>query len=374
MSLDNFKKNLSILSYDIGSRYVGSKGENKAQKLIYDYFKKYGNVEIQKFPIDLWNFKKSELKVNNKIYEATALGYSPSGEIKAEVVYCGGATEKEIKNEDLAGKIALVSKSWENYPTHLHRTEKYENVSKSGALAFIMMQDSQLAPASSGIIKKRKLGKIPAISVDKKQGKILKKTKYAKISIKTYIKNSESKNIILKLGEGKRKIIIGAHYDSWFNTQGAIDNASGISILLELSKLLSQINLESEIWLVAFSGEELGLWGSKYFADSYQDIDLMINIDGVGSKYSKLQISCSSVIQKKVKKEIEKQKLSANTNLETNSHSDHWPFQKKGIKTLFITNQQHIYNHTKKDDIKIIDFDQLEKITQFVYNFVIQMK
>jgi hypothetical protein len=76
------------------------------------------------------------------------------------------------------------------------------------------------------------------------------------------------KNIVCdKKGlESDNLIIISAHYDSRMqdinNTNGrapgADDNASGVSAILELARILSQIDLKNNIQFVLFSGEEQG--------------------------------------------------------------------------------------------------------------------
>jgi Zn-dependent M28 family amino/carboxypeptidase len=91
-------------------------------------------------------------------------------------------------------------------------------------------------------------------------------------------------------------IIIGAHYDSRAKNindtdaraPGADDNASGVSALLELVRILSPLNLKYNLEFVLFSGEEQGLWGSKNYVKYLDDnnrtktIDLYINLDMIG--------------------------------------------------------------------------------------------
>lgn len=91
-------------------------------------------------------------------------------------------------------------------------------------------------------------------------------------------------------------IVIGAHYDSRAkninNTDarapGADDNASGVSALLELSRILSHLNLKYNLQFVLFSGEEQGQWGSKNYvrylnnSNLNSTIDLYINFDMIG--------------------------------------------------------------------------------------------
>lgn len=103
------------------------------------------------------------------------------------------------------------------------------------------------------------------------------------------LKNTEnitSKNIIaFKRGLNNKQIIIGAHYDS-SNCKGADDNASGVSVILELAQKLSKVTLPYNIKFIAFDAEELGLFGSRYFVKNMikEEIDntiLYINIDSI---------------------------------------------------------------------------------------------
>lgn len=102
------------------------------------------------------------------------------------------------------------------------------------------------------------------------------------------LKNSKksSKNIIaFKKGLNNKQIIIGAHYDST-NYNGADDNASGVSALLELSQKLSNVILPYNIKFITFDAEELGLFGSRYFVKNMSEEEksntiLYINIDSI---------------------------------------------------------------------------------------------
>lgn len=90
--------------------------------------------------------------------------------------------------------------------------------------------------------------------------------------------------------------IIGAHYDHVGIDEttgemypGADDNASGISILIELaSKLSSSYSPERPLIFVAFDGEESGLIGSTHFVNNppgafaTEKLFAMVNMDSVG--------------------------------------------------------------------------------------------
>jgi hypothetical protein len=100
------------------------------------------------------------------------------------------------------------------------------------------------------------------------------------------------KNVIYKLSD--TVILVCAHYDSRMQdlednnsrAPGADDNASGVAVILEIARLISNLELERTVQLVFFSGEEQGLWGSKHYSRQLKDdgVDLyrLINLDMVG--------------------------------------------------------------------------------------------
>jgi glutaminyl-peptide cyclotransferase len=109
-------------------------------------------------------------------------------------------------------------------------------------------------------------------------------------------------NVVAKRGTGKPWLILGAHYDTRMfadqdpdpakRTQpvpGANDGASGVSVLLELARILPE-NLESQVWLVFFDAEDQGdfpgwdwILGSTYFANSLTSSpDAVVVIDMIG--------------------------------------------------------------------------------------------
>ena len=92
-------------------------------------------------------------------------------------------------------------------------------------------------------------------------------------------------------------VILSAHYDHIGKIKsktdsirnGANDNASGVSSVLNISKLLVDNKLNKRSVIVAlFSGEEIGLTGSEHFAEKIEEkqknLYCGVNIDMIGSK------------------------------------------------------------------------------------------
>lgn len=96
----------------------------------------------------------------------------------------------------------------------------------------------------------------------------------------------------------EKRVIVSAHYDS-INLRakgdkaaeapapGADDDASGIAVVLELARVMSQYRFRKTIVFVAFGGEEIGLVGSSHYAArakaGHEQIEAVFNNDIVGS-------------------------------------------------------------------------------------------
>ncbi len=103
---------------------------------------------------------------------------------------------------------------------------------------------------------------------------------------------------VLGLQKGRdpnRVVIVGAHIDSRVtdvmnvtsDAPGANDNASGVALVLEAARLLSQRQCDATIVYAVFSGEEQGLWGAELLADTAKargwKVSAMLNNDIVGN-------------------------------------------------------------------------------------------
>ncbi|HEY9816925.1 MAG TPA: M28 family peptidase [Candidatus Obscuribacterales bacterium] len=96
-------------------------------------------------------------------------------------------------------------------------------------------------------------------------------------------------NLILHL-PGQRPqaepILVGAHYDAVLGSPGADDNASGVAVLLELARWLTQHPPVRPVILVAFDLEEYGLQGSYAFVEEWRShqrsLRLMLSLEMLG--------------------------------------------------------------------------------------------
>ena len=100
------------------------------------------------------------------------------------------------------------------------------------------------------------------------------------------------RNVIAKFGpENTPVIVVGAHYDSFAELPGADDNASGVVGLLELGRLVSRLDLNYQLQLVAYTLEEPPFFSTQYMGsyvhasqlkDANTNVKLMISLEMIG--------------------------------------------------------------------------------------------
>jgi hypothetical protein len=116
-------------------------------------------------------------------------------------------------------------------------------------------------------------------------------TKLANFSFETTtegMRKNTSNVIGIKQGNSDQIIIIGAHYDTLLaKNPGADDNAAGVAVMLETARLFQNESLNRTIYFIAYSGEELGLRGSKNWLETNSiqkdNIVAVVNLDCVAS-------------------------------------------------------------------------------------------
>lgn len=177
-------------------------------------------------------------------------------------------------------------------------------------------------------------------------------------------------------------IIICGHYDT-VNGPGTNDNGSGIAVILEVARLLKNINTEYSIKFINFSGEEQGLIGSSHYVSNVvnatnpkMNIRLVLNIDEVGGIKGQTNdtITCerdesSPSLNNSASNTFTQQLMNCvtlysplKTNLSYAYASDYVPFQANGeIITGFFEYNETPYAHTAND--KYINLDPV-----YIYN------
>lgn len=171
---------------------------------------------------------------------------------------------------------------------------------------------------------------------------------------------------------------------------GADDNASGTVALLEIAEAFSfnKEKLKRTIAFQAYSAEEMGLIGSRYYCDhpilpkNNPNINkhvAMVNMDmigylGHGKYFAGFFEGESSIDLSKIINQLnEKYNFAKNITSRGSGGSDHASFYNKRIPIAFLHTGLHDYYHTTKDDPDRINYSGMEQITKYAYELIYQI-
>ncbi|MCX6234516.1 MAG: M28 family metallopeptidase [Bacteroidetes bacterium] len=242
----------------IGPRYVGSNFEKQAAVYIENQLNQIGlETTKENFQFETFEIQQSQLFVGSDTIIPSRICFNPykdSLTVSDRFVLIDSLSDNDISN-----KFVVASEKI-NYFQIVFRNPK-----------MIIYVDS------------RDLEKLKNVE-----------DRNFKLKIKGKIEKYHSANVVADLkstNENAKEIILCAHYDSFHGSPGADDNASGISALIELSRILFNNSRKLDdfnIKFVAFSGEEKGLLGSRHFLDAhsndFKNCELVINMDQIGGK------------------------------------------------------------------------------------------
>ncbi len=186
-------------------------------------------------------------------------------------------------------------------------------------------------------------------------------------------------------------IVIGAHYDHLgFGDEGSLyrgsetkihngadDNASGVSLMLDLAGKLLDINKNNNYLFIAFSGEEMGLLGSNFFVKNptvdISSINYMINMDMVGRLNDEKSLAIyglgtSPIFKQTIKSNNEVFKIIENES--GVGPSDHTSFYLQDIPVLHFFTGQHENYHKPSDDSDLINYEGLDLISNYIFSII----
>jgi aminopeptidase YwaD len=170
---------------------------------------------------------------------------------------------------------------------------------------------------------------------------------------------------------------VGVHH-------GADDNASGVSLMMELAgKFAGTKNSHKRsLIFMAFAGEEEGLLGSKYFTENsglnLSKVDLMINFDMVGRLKDTKSLQVGGVgtatgFQEKAAAAADTNTLKLTFTEEGSGPSDHSAFYSKNIPVLYFTTGAHDDYHKPSDTWDKINYPGMVNIADLVFKMTSEL-
>jgi aminopeptidase N len=202
--------------------------------------------------------------------------------------------------------------------------------------------------------------------------------------------NIEMKNVVGVIPGGKsemsgQSVVVGAHYDhlgmGWPEARegnrgkihpGADDNASGVSVLIELAEVLGgNLKPDRSVVFVAFTGEEAGRKGSKYYVANEKQYPAkrcmgMINLDTVGRLGNRKLLILGAGSAKEwmhiLRGATSVTGVETETVTDSLDSSDNISFEEAGIPAVQLFSGPHLDYHRPTDTADKIDLQGLVKV------------
>lgn len=291
---------------DFGSRFSWTESERQARDFIREKFGEYGlkNVHLPTFDYLGWARGEAGLRVvkplQKELPSVISLVYSPNtppGGLQAEVTNVGLGTKAEFaaKGDKIKGKFVMASTDSPSRGRWVHRREKYGRAAAGGAAGFLFVNHLPGMLSPTGSLRPGKVAEIPAVGLSYEDGFVIRRLlrKGEPVELEMRLSNrtgpAQFSHVVGEV-PGRRRdeiVVVGAHYDAHDISQGAVDDASGTALVMELARVFAPLagKLRRTLRFETYAAEELGVFGSTTYVNSMSDddlasVDFMLNLDG----------------------------------------------------------------------------------------------
>ena len=380
---------LNILCKEIAERSVGTEGNRMATTFFETTISSFGwETEKQQFDAMDWEDGGATLRANDQTFKVLVSPYSNGIKTNAELVAASSISELEKIHAKgkiilLHGEIAreqLMPINFVFYNPERH--QRIISLLENSGVSAIITATGRNAALAGGVYPFPLIEdgdfNVPSVYMTEEEGTRLLPYIGKKIKLESISKRITGNgcNVVARKGSNpSARIVVTAHIDAKKGTPGAIDNATGIVILLLLAELLEDYEGDKEIEIVALNGEDYYAVPGQmlYVAENhgkFNEIILNINIDGAG--YNKGDTAFSFFgLPEEIGRKVSRI-LDASPDIAEGVQwvqGDHSIFVQFGRPAIAVSSEWFINNidgqditHTAKDNIDIVDIQKLPGI------------
>lgn len=385
----------TLTSEYFSGRAYHDDGAEKASRFIAGEFEKmglrpFGNSYVQEFTLNINTIQTARLSFDGntlelgKDYIVSSQSRSAVGDLPVVLITQDVLTDEKKQQKFLSESYRNKVVVFDSKTYHMLKklpASYFKHVRQ--ASAFVELVDGELVASMS-----QNQSMNPYFLL--KRDAFPKKTKKADFDVSTkFYRDYVTQNVVATMGEydsSLSDVIVCAHYDHvgelgngvWI--QGANDNASGTSMMLDLASELSKLDSATVNFVfIGFGAEEVGLLGSQYFCENplvdLSKVKLVLNLDLMGSGSKGVTVvnafdneDAVGLLEQinadgKYVPEIVKRKNAAN--------SDHFPFTEKGVNSIFMYTMGEVGGyHDIHDSPDDLEYDYYEKVFGLVRDFL----
>jgi aminopeptidase YwaD len=395
---DRIREYLEQLTVTIPERSVGSSGNRAATAFFRDRLERCGwKTECHAFAAIDWHDGGAELIVDDESYAVRVSPYAPGFDgtgvlrsaVSAEELAALDARDTILLVHGELAREQLMPKNFVFYNPEEHQ-RIVSLLEQCGAKAIVCATGRN--PSLAGGLYPFPLIEdgdfsVPSVYMTEEEGLRLREHNGANTALRSRSLRIPGSgwNVSGCIGNktGKR-IVITAHIDAKKGTPGAMDNASGVAVLLLLAELLRGYEGPNRIELVALNGEDyFAVPGQMLFLDQNRDrfgeMLLNINIDGAGYHEGDTAVSFFDISEEIHERMMRVMKqCSGMTEGLPWPQSDHSMFVQNGVPAIAVTSAWFLENmetqdvtHTERDTLDLLDPGRIADIAFALRDFVL---
>ncbi len=292
-------------------RRPGSDGNQQATNYVEEILNGAGwTTTSQKFECIDWRTDGGTFEVATSSIEIDPSPYGRPVDTSGPVrIAC---TLDDLSNSDLSGAVLIVDGELSAEPLTPRGYPFYENQGHVEILDALESAQPAAIVALTGVYPELcgavdpfpliEDGRfpIPVAAIGRQDGRSIlgAEGRIAHITLRSERRPARARNISGTRGPQDNRILVIAHIDSKPGTPGALDNASGVAVLLLLAELMANqpTDMPVGVELLAVNGEDNYAapgevaWLDEH-GDGLADIPLVINIDGAGYRHGTTSFS-----------------------------------------------------------------------------------
>ncbi len=169
--------------------------------------------------------------------------------------------------------------------------------------------------------------------------------------------------------------VVGAHLDTVPQAPGAEDNASGVSVMLELARV--HVQSEHPVRFIAFtseeprgSGDNRHHFGSRAYVNRLDGPErdamrAMVSLDRVGARGRAVPLCTGGIGTDRIRGRLSALADDADvptTLCDDNRASDHWSFERNDLPSARVGSIPYAAYHSARDRPRVVDERQLERV------------
>ena len=347
---------LNHLAGALGPRASGTAQERAAADYLAESFEQLGyETQLETFAYTgAPSISRIDIDSRAPTFGFRFPGSAPIGLSAILVRIPGYGEPTDFDQVDVEGKIALVNRGVVEF------RHKAANAKSAGAAALIIA-NTRTSDSIGGTFGAYTVD-IPVLHVSLATADQLHARIGERITIpEAAPTNGESQNVIARKPGGTCRVIVGGHYDTVPEVDGANDNASGTALALALAETWASHPAADDICFVGFGAEELGLFGSREFVQNLGkngqlgEVTAMLNLDAIGDGRAPYRIVASSELGALGNAVAAELQINASTGaLPMELGSDHASFIAEGIPAIFLFPPGAVI-HTPADNLDNIN-------------------